>query len=870
MKTSVHFLASAALAAALSAVPETRGEAVPAEDAARAAQAWIGQGFSMGKLPAGRAIEGVDELADSSTGALLRIVRFAGGGFVVLSADDLVEPVLAFSETGTGVEPCEGNPFWALLRGDIAAREAAAGIVRGGTAQTRAPAPRRIAAASVAARKKWAALLADGADSPGAAPKAMQGVPSVSDVRVEPFVESKWGQSTSDNRYGSTNFCYNYYTPSNFVCGCTATAIAQLMRYWEFPSGPVEANTYPCRVSGRARDMTMQGGIYDWSSMPPVPRDIPNLAEPQRQAIGKLCHDVGVTVEMEWASGSSGASLYAGVACLPTDFGYANAKAVHFGGAYDPDLLRQALVPNLDARCPCGLSVSGAGGHSVLVDGYGYSGGDFFLHLNMGWSGTDDAWYRPPELGTTQYPFNAIDGFLFNVFPRDTGSIASGRVLDATGLPVAGATVTLSAGTAAVGTAVSDANGIYAFIVQPGEYLARAEKDGIAAETAVSVGTTTGTTIVTDPGKRGNYYPGTGRIGNTCGNDIPLTGIESVPAPVFSPESCLFHPSTNVTISCADPGAVVRYTTDGSTPGETSARYAAPIFVEDTVTIKARAFAPGKNPSAVVGMTYTYDAAAGAPKGDFFADPIKISGTRGTRAIEDNSGYGVEEGEPRHTLEGGSYFYQYRTVWYLWTAPGTGRMEFRTASSGGGYLYPTYIAAYTGDSISSLERLAFSVDRDSGYVTTLSIDVEQGTAYRIVGMMGCDGTGAFTLSWDGDLSTERTPYETWADANGLSDDPADATDGVPNAFRYVFGKPTGPLSPVSSVVHDGTAGAVLALPAIANPEGATLKILSTTNIADWSSAAAEERTLAVGPDGKAVLGDTGPMRFYRLGIVFSE
>lgn len=642
------------------------------------------------------------------------------------------------------------------------------------------------------------------------------------------------------------------------------------MRYWKYPSDPVSANTYPCSVSGVPGDMTMLGGTYDWDNMPLVPRDVPSLSESQRQAIGKLCYDVGVTVEMEWRSGSSGASLYAGVACLPIDFGYASAKAANFGGSYDPALLKQALVPNLDARCPCGLSVSGAGGHSVLVDGYGYSGGDFFIHLNMGWTGTDDAWYCPPALGTTQYPFNTLDGLLFNVFPENTGSIASGRVLDAAGMPVAGADVILSLGTAARWTTVSDDNGIYAFVVPPGEYLAHAEKDGVAAEMAVTVGETTGTTIVTTAGNRGAYYPGTGKIGNTYGNDIALTGIEAVPAPVFSPESCLFYPSTNVTISCADPDAVIRYTVDGSTPGESSAIYATPILVEDTVTIKARAFAPGKNPSGVVGMTYTYDAAAGAPNGDYFADPIKIAGASGSHIIEDNSDYTVEEGEPWHTHDGWSYHYQYRTAWYLWTAPGTGTVEFRTSSSGNGYRYPTYIAVYTGDTLDSATRLAFSTDCDSSYVTSLDLAVEQGTTYRIVGMLGYDGTGAFTLSWDGDLEAERTPYESWAEANGLSGGPADATDGVANAFRYVFGKPSGRFSPISSVAHDADNGAVLTLPAVANTDGVTLKVLSTADIADWSPAAITERAITVGADGKAILGDTDPMRFYRLGADLAE
>ena len=109
---------------------------VSTDDAARAAKAWVERGYAMGKLPAGREIAAVDEVEDPATGARLLVAKLEGGGFVVLSADDLVDPVLAFSETGDGLDLDENNPFWALLAGDIAAREAAAGVVRGG-----APAP---------------------------------------------------------------------------------------------------------------------------------------------------------------------------------------------------------------------------------------------------------------------------------------------------------------------------------------------------------------------------------------------------------------------------------------------------------------------------------------------------------------------------------------------------------------------------------------------------------------------------------------------------------------------------------------------------------------------------------------------------------
>jgi len=91
-------------------------------------------------------------------------------------------------------------------------------------------------------------------------------------------------------------------------------------------------------------------------------------------------------------------------------------------------------------------------------------------------------------------------------------------------------------------------------------------------------------------------------------------------------------------------------------------------------------------------------------------------------------------------------------------------MTLQTFCSGGGYRYPTFIAVYTGDTLTLDNRQVVAYEYDkSTYVTTLNLDVEQGVTYRIVGMMGYDGSGRFTLTWSGDLTvapTEPTETET--------------------------------------------------------------------------------------------------------------
>ena len=285
----------------------------------------------------------------------------------------------------------------------------------------------------------------------------------------------------------------------------------------------------------------------------------------------------------------------------------------------------------------------------------------------------------------------------------------------------------------------------------------------------------------------------------------------------------------------------------------------------DTVTIKARAFAADKSPSIVVTAVYTFDESLPGPPGDFFDSPIDISGASGKHVIGDISAYSLEDGEPMHTLQNHSAYMQSCTVWYRWTAPGSGTVTFRTSADGAWYVYSTCIAAYTGDSMASATRLGFATEMNEDWETALTLNVTQGTTYRIVGIMGNNAEASFTLQWDSSLVHETTPYETWASSHGLGA-PEETTAGVANAFRYAFGIPSAVFSPISGISRDASGRTVLRFPPIANTAGVALKVLSATDLvgADWTSGAVTERPLAVDSSGSMILDDTGPRRFYRL------
>ena len=74
--------------------------------------------------------------------------------------------------------------------------------------------------------------------------------------------------------------------------------------------------------------------------------------------------------------------------------------------------------------------------------------------------------------------------------------------------------------------------------------------------------------------------------------------------PEFSQQGGIFHSPVNVSLSSSAPGAVIRFTTDGSPPNDSSEIYTSPLLIDSTVVIRASAFEEGKLFSVPITNTY--------------------------------------------------------------------------------------------------------------------------------------------------------------------------------------------------------------------------------------------------------------------------
>ncbi|MBM3500636.1 MAG: hypothetical protein FJX74_18420 [Armatimonadetes bacterium] len=68
--------------------------------------------------------------------------------------------------------------------------------------------------------------------------------------------------------------------------------------------------------------------------------------------------------------------------------------------------------------------------------------------------------------------------------------------------------------------------------------------------------------------------------------------------PWIEPQSGGFVGEVEVTLGCRTPGAIIRYTLDGTGPAQAAARYTGPIRLADTTTVRAVAFGPGDHPES--------------------------------------------------------------------------------------------------------------------------------------------------------------------------------------------------------------------------------------------------------------------------------
>ena len=411
--------------------------------AKKAAHGWLKQNKKPMNRPISNISTSIELMVDDANQTLCYIVNLKPVGFVILSADDEIEPIIAFSSTGY-YNGDDASPLTTLLKKDMTGRLTS--IRRKGRNKTK----------TQSKLLKWQSLIEA---------ETQSAVVSVSQVWVDPFVQSQWDQGDV-----SGSPCYNYYTPYNFLAGCVATTMAQVMRYHQYPSsgiGQVSRTIEITPVGGSSYTQTAVtrggngiGGAYNWSQMPHNPQS--GVTSIQRQAIGALCYDAGVTVEMFYSDDGSSARLSDADQEFVDTFKYSNSIYTQSFSSSGDGRLWNILNANLDAQLPVILGISrDFGGHAVIADGYGYNGNTVYHHINMGWGGNDNSWYQLPLIDAF-YTYTVIDDCVYNIYTSGTGEIISGRITNLAGVALENVTVRAYIGSTIIKQITTNIHGVYA------------------------------------------------------------------------------------------------------------------------------------------------------------------------------------------------------------------------------------------------------------------------------------------------------------------------------------------------------------------------------------------------------------------------
>ncbi|MFD0895816.1 lamin tail domain-containing protein [Luteolibacter ambystomatis] len=174
------------------------------------------------------------------------------------------------------------------------------------------------------------------------------------------------------------------------------------------------------------------------------------------------------------------------------------------------------------------------------------------------------------------------------------------------------------------------ANGEILTLLTPGGATATAFTPGFPAQRAnVSMGLESGVQV---------FYANPTPL---APNDAPSSGLVADIA--FSSARGFYTASFPLTLTCATPGATIRYTTDSTTPTlANGTTYSGPITISATTTLRAAAFLTGWLPTPAVTQTYLF-------LDDVLANQVYATGT-------------APSGWPTTTVNGQTFRYGWNTV----------------------------------------------------------------------------------------------------------------------------------------------------------------------------------------------------------------
>lgn len=323
------------------------------------------------------------------------VYNISGGGWVIISAEDCVTPVLGYSDTGTfktdGM-PANISRWFGVIRDDIL--------------QARSDKLEQ----TEAVRNKW--------NNP---------------MRVRPKTASGyklldtplWNQGTPYNKLLSTYVKKNGSGVSNLYTGCVATAMAEVLYYHKWPekgTGTLAGYT-TASYSYTVSSIDISQHTYDWDNMLD---SYSSYNTTQADAVALLMLDCGVMTQMDYSSQGSGTMSEYVVPALVEHMQYSKAAQIKYRMDYTTEEWMDMIAYDIENCGPIlygGQDTSSSGqdaGHQFVCTGYNLS--DVTVYINWGWSGSNNGWFTLDLAIPGSYTFDSGQSAIFGLVPDRDGS----------------------------------------------------------------------------------------------------------------------------------------------------------------------------------------------------------------------------------------------------------------------------------------------------------------------------------------------------------------------------------------------------------------------------------------------------------------
>lgn len=252
-------------------------------------------------------------------------------------------------------------------------------------------------------------------------------LPAKGVAAVSPLLTTTWDQGCYYNAQCPYDASAGSYMCYRCPSGCGATAQAQIMKYHAYPTQGTGSHSYTSSYGTLSANFGTT--TYNYGSMP-------NNVTSANAAVATLMYHIGVSVEMDYSPAGSGSFITDHRASFVSDFNYKSTTQAVSKSSYTNTQWAALLKGDLDNSRPIfytGFDQGGSSGHAFVVDGYQNNGAytDNF-HINWGWGGYENGYFllndltpSPGGIGGGSYNFNYNNAAIVHIEPNSGGTTPS-------------------------------------------------------------------------------------------------------------------------------------------------------------------------------------------------------------------------------------------------------------------------------------------------------------------------------------------------------------------------------------------------------------------------------------------------------------